>query len=228
MVAAALTILLREHSSLPRAAAFMTGIFVLAALLWVTEAIPLFATSLLVIGLQVILLANPGHWAGFGFETETGPAYREVFAAAADPILLLFLGGFLLARAAVKEGVDRAMSALLLRPFGGRPLVLLTIGLSTFMSNTAAANLLLPIGISSAALLGGNGGPATQAAVSIALAASLSMALPVSTPPNAIAYAAGGFSTRDLRRVGLLVGAAGALFVVLGGGFVLRLWGVIR
>ncbi len=104
-------------------------------------------------------------------------------------------------------------------------LLLLTIGLSTFMSNTAAANLLLPIGISSAALLGGNGGPATQAAVSIALAASLSMTLPVSTPPNAIAYAAGGFATRDLRRVGLLVGAAGALFVVLGGGFVLRQWG---
>ena len=98
----------------------MGGIFLLAALLWVTEAIPLFTTSLLVIGLQVILLANPGGWAGLGFETgRSGPGHRAIFTAAADPILVLFFGGFLLAQAAVKEGVDRAMSALLLRPFGG-------------------------------------------------------------------------------------------------------------
>ena len=92
-------------------------------------------------------------------------------------------------------------------------LVLATIGLSTFMSNTAAANLLLPIGIASATVAGGGGLPATQAALSIALAASLSMSLPISTPPNAIAYASGEFSTRDLLRVGILIAAAGALLI---------------
>jgi len=83
--------------------------------------------------------------------------------------------------------------------------------IGTFMSNTAAANLLLPIGISSAALAGTAGGILpVQAAVSIALAASLSMALPVSTPPNAIAYARGEFTTRDMARVALVVGGLAA------------------
>ena len=59
-LAVLLTLALLRFSDWPREAALMAGIFVLAALLWVTEATPLFATSLLVIGLQVILLANPG------------------------------------------------------------------------------------------------------------------------------------------------------------------------
>ena len=107
--------------AMPREAAFMAGIFVLAALLWLTEALPLFATALLVVGLQLVLLANPGGWPGLGFESGASPGYREIVAAAADPVLLLFFGGFLLAQAAVKEGVDRSLSALLLRPFGDRP-----------------------------------------------------------------------------------------------------------
>jgi hypothetical protein len=59
--------LLRRGDVVTREAAFMAGIFVLAAMLWVTEALPLFATSLLVIGLQAVLLANPGGWPGLGF-----------------------------------------------------------------------------------------------------------------------------------------------------------------
>jgi sodium-dependent dicarboxylate transporter 2/3/5 len=51
---------LLQMGGVPREAAFMSGIFVLAAALWVTEALPLFATSLLVIALQIVFLANPG------------------------------------------------------------------------------------------------------------------------------------------------------------------------
>ena len=121
----------------------MSGIFLLAALLWVTEALPLFATSLLVIGLQLILLANPGGWPGLGFSQGESPGWRAIVGAAADPVLVLFFGGFLLARAAVKEGVDRAMSSVLLRPFGGQPrwillgLMMVTALFSMWMSNTA-------------------------------------------------------------------------------------------
>jgi sodium-dependent dicarboxylate transporter 2/3/5 len=437
-----------------REAGFMAGIFVLAAMLWVTEALPLFATSLLVIGLQALLLANPGAWPGFGFESGASPSFREIFSAAADPVLVLFLGGFILARAAVKEGVDRAMSALLLRPFGGKPrwillglmlvtmlfgiwmsntataammlalitpmlaalppkepfrkalvvsvplsanisgmgtpiasppnavaigfhqqaghdiafldwmlvaiplvvaltllawivlwkffppvteglrletatrklawrgwlvvgvftatvllwmsdrwhglpapvvallpavvltmtgvftredlaqidwsvliliaggislgagmqltgldqvvvrwlpasggngtwlliaLVLATLGVGTFMSNTAAANLFLPIGISSTVLASPEGGlHPVQVAMGIALAASMSMALPISTPPNAMAYARGEFTTRDLARVGLIIGGFGALAIIAGGGFIMRFWGILE
>ena len=108
-------------SQVPREAALMAAIFVLAALLWVTEALPLFATALLVIGLEIVLLANPGDWAGLGFASAPSPDFRDILAAAADPVLVLFFGGLLMAQAAVKEGVDRSMSALLLRPFGERP-----------------------------------------------------------------------------------------------------------
>src|SRR5690606_20164009 len=59
-VVLAVIITLWLQQSLPQEAAFMAGIFVVAALLWVTEALPLFATALLVIGLEVLLLANPG------------------------------------------------------------------------------------------------------------------------------------------------------------------------
>jgi sodium-dependent dicarboxylate transporter 2/3/5 len=445
--------LLFRAEATPREAAFMAGIFVLAACLWVTEALPLFATSLLIIGLQTVLLANPGGWPGLGFASGASPSYRDILKIAADPVLVLFFGGFVLAQAAVKHGVDRAMSALLLRPFGGKPrwvllglmLVTLTFGVwmsntataammlalvtpmlaalppgepfrkglvlciplaaniggigtpiasppnavavgflqeagyavvfldwmlvavplalgltlfawlalwrffapttpglrlahnsqkltrrgwlvvgvfvvtvmlwmsdqwhglppsvvallpailltatgvftrddlgliewrililiaggislgagmqqtgldqmvvrwlpagengfallaalvvatmvvGTFMSNTAAANLLLPIGLSSAALSSATGSlHPIQAAMSIAFAASLSMALPISTPPNALAYARGEFTKAEMVRVTLLVSGLGALLIIGGGGLVMRFWGVLR
>src|SRR5690606_15141850 len=112
-------------------------------LLWVTDAIPSFATALVVIGLQLLLLANPGQWPGLGFESGDSPTIRTVFAAAVDPVLLLFFGGFMLAQAAVKEGVDAAVAGILLRRFGERPAVVLlgvmlvSIVFSMWMSNTA-------------------------------------------------------------------------------------------
>ena len=48
----------------------------------------------------------------------------------------------------------------------------------------------------------------------IALSCSLAMALPVSTPPNAVAYASGAVKTSDLARVGLVVGGVGVVLVV--------------
>lgn len=452
VLAVAVAWALFQFGGVPREAAFIGGIFTLAAVLWMSEALPLFATALLVIALQVVLLANPGGWSGFGFATGESPSYRVLFGLAADPVLVLFFGGLVLAQAAVKEGVDRAMSSLLLRPFGSQPrrvllgvmlitmlfsmwmsntattammlalispmlaamppkepfrkavvlgvpfaaniggmgtpiasppnavamgflqkaghhiafmdwmlvavplvialvlfawlvlakffapttvglrlehsggkltrrgwlvvavfvvtvvlwmtdrwhglpsavvallpvvvltatgiftredlgrldwsililiaggislgaglqltgvdrlvvqwlpdssgsgflllavLVLATMILSTFMSNTAAANLILPVGISSVAVVGVAGGLSpVQVAMSIALAASASMVLPVSTPPNAIAYARGEFTTRDMALAGLLVGALAAVLITACGGMVLRAWGV--
>jgi sodium-dependent dicarboxylate transporter 2/3/5 len=106
-------------------------------------------------------------------------------------------------------------------------LVLGTVLFGTFMSNTAAANLILPIGISSASVAGG--APlAVQVAISIALAASMSMALPVSTPPNAIAYGSGEIKTRDMALAGSILGALAVLLIVGLGGAVLRFWGLPR
>lgn len=179
---------------MPREAAFMAGIFVLAALLWVTEALPLFATALLVIGLQLVLLANPGGWAGFGFESGASPSYKAVIHGAADSVLLLFFGGFLLAEAAVKEGVDRSMSALLLRPFGQRPaallagIMLVTALFSMFMSNTATTAMMVTLVLPLLAQLP-KGDPFRKGLMlAVPLAANIGgLGTPIGSPPNAVA-----------------------------------------
>ncbi|CAN5750306.1 hypothetical protein BH20VER1_BH20VER1_21960 [soil metagenome] len=104
-------------------------------------------------------------------------------------------------------------------------LVCVTILLSTFISNTAASNLLLPIGISLGVALGGPGRPAeVEIAIAIALAASASMALPISTPPNAIAYAQGEITTKDLALTGGIISVISAALIICGTGLVVRFW----
>lgn len=68
-----------------------------------------------------MLLANPGNWPGFGFENGASPRYQEILAPVSDPVIILFFGGFLLAQAATKEGVDQAMAGLILRLFVAGP-----------------------------------------------------------------------------------------------------------
>jgi sodium-dependent dicarboxylate transporter 2/3/5 len=178
----------------PRESAFMAAILVLAALLWVTEALPLFATALLVLGLEIVLLANPGGWSGFGFESGSSPDYRTIVAAAADPVLMLFFGGLLMAQAAVKQGVDRSMSSLLLRPFGEAPAVALagvmavTALFSMFMSNTATASMMLAL-VAPALGRMAHEEPFRRALIlGVAFAANIGgMATPIGSPPNAVA-----------------------------------------
>lgn len=87
---------------------------------------------------------------------------------------------------------------------------LIALFLSTFISNTAAANLLLPLAVGVAS------GSTSLVAIPVALSCSLAMALPVSTPPNALAYSVGSLSTKDMVKSGLPIGVV-ALLIVLGG-----------
>lgn len=87
-------------------------------------------------------------------------------------------------------------------------LAIVAMALSNVMSNTAAANVLIPIGVALAH------GHARSVAIPIALAASCAMLLPVSTPPNALAFASGELDARDFRAVGLLIGLAGPVVIV--------------
>ena len=68
------------------------------------------------------------------------------------------------------------------------------------MSNTAAANILVPVAVVLAA------GFEAPAVVSLALCASCAMCLPISTPPNAIAFGTGKLEARDFMVGGLLIG----------------------
>lgn len=77
--------------------------------------------------------------------------------------------------------------------------VVLTIVASNLMSNTAAANLIIPIALAAAP------NQAVVVVIGIGLGASAAMCLPISTPPNAIIYGTGYLRTRDLMECGLFV-----------------------
>jgi sodium-dependent dicarboxylate transporter 2/3/5 len=165
--------------------------------------------------------------------TATGVFTRDDLGLIEWRILILIAGGISLGAGMQQTGLDQMVVRWLPAGENGfallAALVVATMVVGTFMSNTAAANLLLPIGLSSAALSSATGSlHPIQAAMSIAFAASLSMALPISTPPNALAYARGEFTKAEMVRVTLLVSGLGALLIIGGGGLVMRFWGVLR
>lgn len=84
-------------------------------------------------------------------------------------------------------------------------LIIATVLLSTFMSNTAASNLLIPLGVSFAIGLK-DSNLAVEIGFGVALAASMAMSLPISTPPNAIAYAKGILTSKDFAKAGAIIG----------------------
>ena len=85
----------------------------------------------------------------------------------------------------------------------------MTMIFSNVMSNTATSTVLIPLGI--AILIGFE----SQIAISIGLSASTALFLPVSTPPNAIAYSTGFLKISDFRIGGIVVGLLGPLLAVL-------------
>ena len=128
----------------------MLGIVVGAAGLWMTEAMAPFATAVLVIVAQIYLLGMPGGPLGLG---ATGPldSYQIFLIPLASPVLVLFFGGFVLALAVRKYGLDKRLAKALLRPFGDRPatlllgIILITGVFSMIMSNTATTALMIAI-----------------------------------------------------------------------------------
>ena len=88
-------------------------------------------------------------------------------------------------------------------------LAYVTMAFSNIMSHTATATVLIPLGMAIVV------GLETQTAIIIALSGSTAMLLPVSTPPNAIAYSTGFLKISDFRIGGLLVGLLGPLLAVL-------------
>jgi sodium-dependent dicarboxylate transporter 2/3/5 len=190
----ALAAFLLKRGDLPRERIFMLGIFVLAVLLWVTEVLPLFATALLVIALQVILLANPAGWAGLGFSQGGSPTYQMILASAIDPVIILFFGGFLLAQAVAKEGVDVRIASTILWPFGSKPawvllgVMLVTATFSMWVSNTATAAMMVAL-IMPMLRDVARGEPIRKAMIlAVAFAANIGgMGTPIGTPPNAVA-----------------------------------------
>ncbi|MTV26726.1 DASS family sodium-coupled anion symporter [Nitriliruptoraceae bacterium ZYF776] len=172
-----------------------TAVATLMAIWWVTEALPLAATAL------VPIVAFPLTGA-LDLETTTAPY--------ANDLIFLFLGGFVLALAMQRWGLHRRIALLTIRAVGTRSkqvvggFMLATAFLSMWVSNTATAVMMLPIGVSVLGLVakrveevpGGDGegsltgegasNIATALMLGIAYAASIgSLATIIGTPPNA-------------------------------------------
>lgn len=170
------------------------ALFVFAALMWIFEIIPNWTTSVLVIVLSLLTVSNKG--LGFLCREEFGTLvnYKDLMASFADPVIMLFLGGFVLAIMASKYGLDVTLARLLLKPFGKKPRMvllgfLIVIALfSMFMSNTATAAMMLAFLSPVLAVLPDDDRGRTGLALSIPVAANLGgIGTPIGTPPNATA-----------------------------------------
>ncbi|MBD3237697.1 MAG: DASS family sodium-coupled anion symporter [Candidatus Eisenbacteria bacterium] len=143
----------------------------------------------------------------------SGLLEKQLLRELAWDILLLIGGGLALGVGIQQTGLADTIVATLLPGAGAGVgsmalLCVLIAALATFMSNTAAANLILPLAVTVA------GAFPQQLAVPVALCASLGMALPISTPPNAIAYGSELIAERDMLRVGVVVTLVGVALTI--------------
>ena len=178
-------------SGLPAAAHRLAATLVAMIVLWVTEALPLPVTALVGPIVAVLLGVAP---------------VRTTFAPFADPIIFLFIGSFMLAEAMFVHGLDRriaftALASRLVHGHGAARVILVyggvCAGLSMWLSNTATAAMMYPIGLSIAAQLTGGSAKtgqgrrfATVLMLVTAFSASIGgLGTPIGTPPNLIGLA---------------------------------------
>jgi sodium-dependent dicarboxylate transporter 2/3/5 len=145
--AALLVYAMLGHAQMSGDARVVAAVATLMAVWWMIEAIPLSATSLLPVVLFPLLTAR---------------SVAESTAPYANPIVFLFLGGFLIAIAMQKVNLHRRIALLTLRAVGTHPrriilgMMISTAFLSMWVSNTATTLMMLPIALSVLALVAEN------------------------------------------------------------------------
>lgn len=174
------------------------AIFAFATLMWVLEAIPAWCTSVVVVVLLMFTTSDSSLW----FFREGIPAeelgkltsYKSIMACFADPIIMLFIGGFILAIAATKTGLDSMLARVMLKPFGTQSrfvllgFLVVTGVFSMFLSNTATAAMMLTFLAPVLKALPADGKGKIALALAIPVSANVGgMGTPIGTPPNAIA-----------------------------------------
>ena len=215
VIAAALS-LLPEHPGLESEGRYAFFILLLAAGLWVSEAIPAYAVALLVVALEIMLLGDMGR-------SDHAQDWSRFVAPWASPLLWLFIGGFVLGQAATRTGLDRWLAHTVLTLCGATPrrtlFGLMSVGfiLSMFMSNTAAAAMLLAIALPIARSCPPGDRARKAVILGVAVATNLGgMATLNGSPPNAIAAGAlGGLDAFDFARW-IMVGLPPALLLFAG------------
>ncbi len=134
-------------------------------------------------------------------------------------VILLFGGGLAMGELAFSTGLAQAMGQALMEAWPGHGTLSLVIAftgvailVTEVTSNTAAANIVVPIAIASAVA---SGVSPVAPAIGATLGASLAFMLPVSTPPNAIVYSSGYVPITSMIRYGVILDVAGFILVVL-------------
>ena len=169
--------------------------------LWLTS--PLHGISVAAIsGIPILLL------------TVTGVINADDVRTLPWDTLMLIAGGLALGIAIVDTGLAGLLLQQVQTPGGNVVFLILflgilTAGLSNIMSNTAAASILIPVAI---LMLGDN---VLETTLVISLCASTALLLPISTPPNAIAFSTGFLKQKDFRTGGIWIGLLGPVVVLL-------------
>ncbi len=179
------------YEGLGDAGLWMLAILVFASGLWISEALPAFVVAVLVIALEIAVLGRPG--GVFAAEDETEVWLRFV-APWSSSIMWLFLGGFVMAQAAVNTGLDGMCARRVLAWCKGRPVAILggvmgvTFCFSMFMSNTATAAMMMVVLAPLIRLLPKDDKFPTGLLLGVAMAANVGgIATVIGTPANAIA-----------------------------------------
>lgn len=174
------------------------AVFAFAALMWLFDAVPAWTTSLMVVVLLLFGVSDSSLW--FMRATESGGAvgtlvsYKSILHCFADPIIMLFIGGFIIAIAATKSGLDVKLARTMLKPFGTKSenvmlgFILVTAVFSMFISNTATAAMMLTFLTPVLKALPADGKGKIGLALAIPVGANVGgIGTPIGTPPNAIA-----------------------------------------
>ncbi|MCE2968188.1 MAG: SLC13 family permease [Phycisphaerales bacterium] len=149
-LACGLALTLSHTTSLPDPAIAVAAVAMLMAVWWITEALPLAATSLLPIAL--LPLFNVG-------------TIRQVCAPYGNEVVFLFMGGFMLQQAMERWNLHRRVALALLLVVGDSParliagMMLACAFLSMWISNAATSAMMLPIGLSICAVVIRQGSP---------------------------------------------------------------------
>ncbi len=197
-----------ENSCLTKKGKIVSGLILLVIGLWLTK--PLHH-----IPEDIVALI------GVGLFTATRLISVKDFRNIQWDVLILIWGGLALGEGVLKSGLINELVQLPIFAQQGHLIIavfcILAVLLTSFISNTATANLLLPLAISIA--------PAAMGFVSItvALACSLALMLPISTPPNALTYGSGAFRVQDMAKSGSVVSVLSLILILLGFEYVIPL-----
>lgn len=171
------------------------AIFVWAACMWIIEAVPAWTTSLLIIVIMLLTISDSGiSMLVDGYDKSELISYKVIMNTFANPTVMLFMGGFILALVASKSGIDVSMARAMLKPFGSNPKVVLfgfmlvTAIFSMFVSNTATAAMMLTFLAPVLRQLPPTEKGTAALALAIPIGANIGgLATPIGTPPNGIA-----------------------------------------